>query len=223
MHRQMTFLAAALVAPLMASAVWNAPLVAQKERAVVSMECGSVDEILRRVRVAASERRALGPCLFSKMSGTVPATPGELGGLVDGLERLARMDADSLVRHAAAVVLAQGLEREDRPEGLTTGRLLRLYRDVGDRHARMGLFSGLGRAIDNHRVLPLAAELAIQPDGEEDFIGAAMMAVHALARMGEEGRAVLARLYQEGAVRSFHARAAIHRIAENDFRPLPPQ
>lgn len=223
MHRQMTFLAAALVAPLMASAVWNAPLVAQKERAVVSMECGSVDEILRRVRVAASERRALGPCLFSKMSGTVPATPGELRALVDGLEQLARVDEDGLVRSRAAGVLANRLADEERPEGVTTGRLLRLYREVDDEHTRRGLFRGLALAIDNARVLPLAAELAVQPDGEEDFIGAAMMAVHALARMGEEGRAVLARLYQEGAVRSFHARAAIHRIAENDFRPLPPQ
>jgi hypothetical protein len=143
----------------------------------------------------------------------------------DRLETLIRDESEHRqVRRGAAQMLAQLVGLENPPATLPEimPYLLQLYEEVEYEGARAGLFTlGLASALDDPAIIPLMTRLATQPREEEEFIYSALSAVQILARMGEPGRAVLRRLHAEDAVRDWRAQTAIHRIAENDFRPIP--
>jgi hypothetical protein len=158
------------------------------------------------------------------MLGDRPVQATDVDAVIEGLVERARGHESELVRLRAATSLGGTLYPDSGYDGPSLMPLvLRLYEEVDDPFVRGGLMRGLAYSGDS-RALPLLSRVAVQPDDEEGYPGAARDALYGLVRVGAEGQAVLARLHRDNAVQASDARIILRRLAENDFQlPLPPR
>jgi hypothetical protein len=143
--------------------------------------------------------------------------PADLETLLRGLEHLALAGTSPRFRAEAALALAiPGSRRAVHPIRKTFARLGRVYRRSSDPLVRSVLIAAMGNLVD-----PSEAAISLERVAKQDpadFAGAQGKAVQSLLRMGEEGRVVLKRLHETGAVRDPETKLTLAYLAKNGFR-----
>jgi hypothetical protein len=77
---------------------------------------------------------------------------------------------------------------------------------------------GMADLVERTKALEFLETIAIQEPAKADFPGAASRALGSLVAMDGEGRAVLQRLYETGAVHDPNAKLELSNLAKQDFR-----
>ncbi len=137
--------------------------------------------------------------------------------VLDGLESLALKGATADVRERAAVSLALAGSRDSqRPRSGNVARLERLYAGTSYQGVKAVVVTMLGEAQEASRALGFLEKVATKPD--EDFPGASIAAMTAIAGHQDQGGAVLKRLHDSHAIRDPHAVQWLNLIAERGYR-----
>ena len=138
---------------------------------------------------------------------------------LQGLEQLALTGDSPRLRAAAALSLSlPGSRRKPNPVRGTAGRLARIYRQASDPHVRGVIVSAMADLAERTEALAFLERIATQSPEEADFPGAASMSLGTLVAMDTEGRAVLRRLHETGAVRDPEARHSLAVLASREYR-----
>ena len=142
----------------------------------------------------------------------------DLDVFVRGLENLALTGSSSHLRVSSVLGLSElGSRRKSRPVPGTMPRLLLIYRKSGDPAVRHAIAGSLNDVAERKEALEFLEGIAMQVPAKADFPAAASHALGTLALMGEDGRAVLRRLHQRGAVRDPEARLELATLAKRGF------
>jgi hypothetical protein len=153
---------------------------------------------------------------------TYPETypPNDLTVFVNGLEHLALNGTSSSRARASAVMTLSllGSRRKSHPVRGITDRLERIYQQTKDPTVRGMVVVGMSDVVERAKALRLLERIALQHPEKSDFPGAASRALGSLVAMDDEGRAVLRRLHETGAVRDPGAKLELANLAKQDFR-----
>jgi hypothetical protein len=105
-------------------------------------------------------------------------------------------------------------------------RVARVLRSSRDREVREMILITAFQMKDRRTLVPVLSEVAREPGNTSPHhlfnnhdLDAATYAIHALARMGEEGRAALRGLHQRREVRSQRAASALEALSRRGFSP----
>ncbi|MFL5383765.1 MAG: hypothetical protein ACJ8GN_14695 [Longimicrobiaceae bacterium] len=153
---------------------------------------------------------------------THPVPASKQDSVADGLERLAlRPNALEAAKMAAVSYLAvAGASSVSRPLPTSAARLGRVFRASRDRGVRTSVLMLSWTLADRGGMIPLLREVATAaPDNTraqsiDDDSDPAALAIGALSRMGEPGRAVLIELHQKKLVRSPRAQVELRMVIE---------
>lgn len=138
--------------------------------------------------------------------------------LLRGLERIAlTADSSRLRRSAVLHLTTPSGRRTARPMAGAVARLERVYRVTADPMVRGVVVIGMGMlAAERPAATAFLERLAVQKDAE--FPGSAESALQALVALEDEGRIVLRRLHETGAVQDPEARHQLSVLASRGYR-----
>jgi hypothetical protein len=143
----------------------------------------------------------------------------DLAVFQQGLEQLALTSDSPRLRTSSTFSLSQlGSRGRPHPVAGTMERLERIYQRSTDPAVRSMVVVSLYDVSERPEALAFLERVAKQAPGNQDFPGAASRALGSLVLMGDEGRAVLRRLHQTGAVRDADARLELDNLAKRGFR-----
>jgi hypothetical protein len=143
--------------------------------------------------------------------------PENVQWLLRELEQFALAGTPTWVRADCAQHLAlPGSNRARHPTPGTFIRLERVYRTSSDSLVKSVIVGAMATLIETDKASGFLARVAAQE--KEDFPESARKALVSLTLMGDEGRAVLRRLHETGAVRESQAKLALQYLARSGFR-----
>jgi hypothetical protein len=143
----------------------------------------------------------------------------DLAVFQQGLEQLALTSDSRRLRTSSTFSLSQlGSRAKPHPVAGTMERLERIYQQSTDPEVRSMVVVSLYDVSERPRALAFLERVAKQAPDNQDFPGAASRALGSLVLMGDEGRAVLQRLYRTSAVRDPDARLELDNLAKRGFR-----
>ncbi len=145
--------------------------------------------------------------------------PVPMRSLLDGLERIARTGSSHRMRVAALLAMSYpGSRRHAQPVPGSFARLVRVYQQSEDGGLKGVAVSLMAHVPERQEALNFLEQLAKQAPEEVDAPYAAHYALSALAAMGAEGRAVLKRLHESGAVKDPDDRYTLELMAKRGYR-----
>jgi hypothetical protein len=153
--------------------------------------------------------------MYSAIIGDYSAS--DLEAVLEGLEHIALTGTPSRLREEAAAGLAiPGSNRAVHPIRGSFPRLERVYHRSSDPVVRRILVGAMGDLVERRKPAQFLGDVALRTP--PDFAEAPQAAVQSLLRMGDEGRVVLKRLHESGAVSDTKAKLVLAHLAENGFR-----
>jgi hypothetical protein len=115
-----------------------------------------------------------------------------------------------------------GSNRSTNPAAGTFTRLERVYQRSNDPLVKRSVVGAMGTIVESQQACAFLERVATKEPA--DFGGAASKAMTSLLIQGEQGRAVLKRLHESGAVRDPKAKHGLAVLAKNGYRdPASPQ
>jgi hypothetical protein len=143
-------------------------------------------------------------------------SPADVEWLLRELEQFALTGQPQWLRAEAVGQLAlPGSNRAVRPTTGTFARLDRVYRRSSDPLVKTVVVSAMGTLTEEPRAISFLERVATHESGTFPSAGKALAS---LLVMGDEGRAVLKRLHDTGAVRDPKARKDLATLAKNGYR-----
>jgi hypothetical protein len=202
---------------LLGATVTPQPLDAQKPYRVTRTPGELISAFAREYQTPSGPTSGAGLDIAHVLTYPDQYPAADLESFLAGLEQVALTGDSSRLRASAAFSLSlPGSRRKPHPVPATMARLERIYYASKDPAVRGVVVTAMADQAERQEALRFLERLAVQE--KPDFPAAASRALATLVAMDAEGRVVLKRLHESGAVREPEARHQLTLLASRGYR-----